>query len=460
LSPVFIRGFLYFYYMLRYILISIVSICFVHESIAQKKELVDAIKKYAYPIATPNPVGPDKDLAFLESLLKDKSVIALGESTHGTKEFFQMKHRLVRYMVEELDYTIFAIEANFSECLAINDYVMYGKGDPELALRGIYFWTWNTEEVLDMIQWMRQYNEYNVDTDKVRFLGFDMQYAIGAAKAVQSTLKELAIDYQEYQTILDSLELSKGYISNMDSAGQLLILATLQKLQQEAESNEKLFIGNKSGKDYQLFLQHINILVQSVKYNNAADGYRDSCMAANIKWITEYEKADRIVLWAHNAHISKSRMSEQMSYNMMGYWLRKIYGHKYYAIGFDFNTGNFRSKEAWFISESTKMSYRMKEFSITKTRKNTSNYIFAQAGMPILFLDYRSSDSNTAINKFVSNSIKTKVIGATYWPGKEEEYYFTLTLKEAFDATLFIDRTTASVPIASYARYVEEAKKQ
>lgn len=436
-----------------------VAILLAMQSNAQDKNLIAAIKQYGNQLSTAKPDTANTDLVFLKEVLSGKAVIALGESTHGTKEMFTMKHRVVKYLVEEMNYRVFAIEANFSECLAINDYVMYGKGDPELALRGIYFWTWNTVEVLDMIQWMREYNKDKPDTGKVKFLGFDMQYAMGAAKAVKASLDELDIDYHEYKALLDSMAVNKGYVSFADSARQHSFLVQVQKLYDYALTYEDVYVRNKSGKEYMLHMQHINILLQAITNHVSSDGYRDSCMAANIKWIAEYEKADRIVLWAHNAHISKSRMSEQMSYNMMGYWLHNIYGNKYYAIGFDFNIGNFRSKEAWFISESTKMSYRMKEFSITKTRKHTSNYIFAQAGMPIMYIDYATASASPEINDFLSGAIKTKLIGAAYWPDKENAYYFTVKLKEAFDATIFLNKTTASVPIASYTKYVEKLKK-
>ncbi|MBZ0099596.1 MAG: erythromycin esterase family protein, partial [Taibaiella sp.] len=108
------------------------------QSRAQNKELIKALKQHAHPIATATPLSDNSDLTFLKDVLKDKTVIGLGEATHGTREFFQMKHRLVKFLVEEMGYRQFAIESNFAECMAINDYVRDGIGDPEMALRGIY----------------------------------------------------------------------------------------------------------------------------------------------------------------------------------------------------------------------------------------------------------------------------------------------------------------------------------
>lgn len=58
-----------------------------------------------------------------------------------------MKQRMLEFLVEKMGFTVFAIEANWPESYAINDFVLNGKGDPAAALAGTDFWTWNTEEV-------------------------------------------------------------------------------------------------------------------------------------------------------------------------------------------------------------------------------------------------------------------------------------------------------------------------
>jgi erythromycin esterase len=83
--------------------------------------------------------------------------------------------RVLEYLVVRQGFTVFAIEANQPECRAINDYVLHGTGDATTALRGIYLWTWNTEEMLAMIEWMRAWNADPRHAHKVQFLGFDMQ---------------------------------------------------------------------------------------------------------------------------------------------------------------------------------------------------------------------------------------------------------------------------------------------
>ncbi len=84
------------------------------------------------------------DLQPLKTIIGDAHIVGLGEATHGTAEFFRMKHRLVEFLASEKGFTIFAIEANMPEAYRVNDFVLNGKGDPKALLRGMYFWTWDT----------------------------------------------------------------------------------------------------------------------------------------------------------------------------------------------------------------------------------------------------------------------------------------------------------------------------
>ena len=80
---------------------------------------------------------------------------------------------MLEFLASEMGFTIFSIEANMPEAYRLNDYVLNGTGDPAQLLRGMYFWTWDTEEVLDMIRWMREFNKSG--KGRVQFTGFDMQ---------------------------------------------------------------------------------------------------------------------------------------------------------------------------------------------------------------------------------------------------------------------------------------------
>ena len=147
------------------------------------------LRKNAIAFKTDRAESGFDDLQPLKAIIGDARIVGLGEATHGTAEFFRMKHRLVEFLASEKGFTLFAIEANMPEAYRVNDYVLNGKGDPKALLRGMYFWTWDTQEVLDMILWMRKFNASG--KGRIQFLGFDMQTAAVAAENAREFVADL-----------------------------------------------------------------------------------------------------------------------------------------------------------------------------------------------------------------------------------------------------------------------------
>jgi len=137
------------------------------------KPAVDWITANAVRLKTPEAGNGFADMQPLKKIIGNARIVSLGEATHGTREFFQLKHRMLEFLASEMGFTIFSIEANMPEAYRLNDYVLNGEGDPAKLLKGMYFWTWDTQEVLEMIQWMREFNKSG--KGRVQFTGFDMQ---------------------------------------------------------------------------------------------------------------------------------------------------------------------------------------------------------------------------------------------------------------------------------------------
>ena len=60
-------------------------------------ELTDAV---VMALRTLDPAAPLDDLEWLDEAIGDARVVAIGESAHGIREFYQLRHRLLRYLVE------------------------------------------------------------------------------------------------------------------------------------------------------------------------------------------------------------------------------------------------------------------------------------------------------------------------------------------------------------------------
>jgi len=155
---------------------------------AHGQPAVDWIRAHAIPLRTVEAGHSFDDMQPLAQVVGDARIVALGEATHGTREFSQLKHRMVEFLASQKGFTIFSIEANMPEAYRLNDFVLNGNGDPKQLLKGMYFWTWDTEEVLDMILWMREFNRSG--KGRIEFTGFDMQTPNVSIDIVRAFVKE------------------------------------------------------------------------------------------------------------------------------------------------------------------------------------------------------------------------------------------------------------------------------
>lgn len=160
---------------------------------AQEPAAIDWARRQAIPLDTVQARNHFDDMQLLKKVVGEAHIVSLGEATHGTREFFQMKHRMLEFLATEMDFSIFSIEANMPEAYRLNDYVLNGVGDSKSLLKGLNFWTWNTEEVLDMIEWMREFNASG--RGRLQFTGFDMQTPDVAIQNVQKFLSGAEPDY-------------------------------------------------------------------------------------------------------------------------------------------------------------------------------------------------------------------------------------------------------------------------
>jgi erythromycin esterase-like protein len=151
------------------------------------------VRGSAIRLATPVAGHGFDDMQPLRKVVGDARIVALGEATHGSREFFQLKHRMLEFLATQMGFTIFSIEANMPEAYKLNDFVLNGKGDPAALIKGMYFWTWDTQEVLDQVLWMREFNKSG--KGPVQFTGFDMQTPKVALDIVRDAVAKSDPDY-------------------------------------------------------------------------------------------------------------------------------------------------------------------------------------------------------------------------------------------------------------------------
>jgi erythromycin esterase len=309
------------------------------------KPLTDAerawLKKAAIPLATTEPGKDTKDLEPFRKLVGDARIVSLGEGTHGTREHFLMKHRLLEFLVTEMGFTHFAIEANMTEAFRVNEYVLHGAGDPKKALAGLYFWTWHTEEVLAMIEWMREFNKRGKGT--VQFLGFDMQsgeVAVANAKQFVAKIdpkyaKEAEPLFEKAAPLFPKSPEQFQALSKMKLTEKKERVAAIWTVVEHLDKNRDTYVKAMKAEEVDRGLLDARIAAQAARNATATYNYRDESMAANVGWILDHSpKGSKVVLWAHNGHVGRTEGS-------MGEHLAKKYGKEMVIVGFGCGEGTY-----------------------------------------------------------------------------------------------------------------------
>ena len=366
------------------------------------------------------------DLKAMKSLIGNARIVSLGECTHGSSEVFSMKHRMLEYLVKEKGFTIFSIEANMPEAYALNGYIIDGKGDPRKLMAGMYFWTWNTQEVLDMIQWMKKYNE--TATNKISFTGFDMQFADVSIKILRDYL---TLHHPGFLSVLneyDSLSKHKQMKKNEGNDNFKKLKVDAQILIDSLNAYKPVIYN----KDFNWAFQNTRILWQYAS-NHFSNPSRDESMAENVKWILDENPLAKIVLWAHNGHIRKDK--DGFEYKSMGEYLDKLYGKQMIAIGFATAEGTYTA-----VQRDGKKFIGLDSSNIILSKENSYESIFTTADTPDFLLDLRDIPKQEG-SGWISEKKFFRAVGALAM----DKFQFTnINLTTHFDMIIFIRKTSAS----------------
>jgi erythromycin esterase len=414
-------------------------------------EVVGWLQANAAPFATAQAGSGFDDLQFLKEMIGDARVVSLGEATHGTRDFFQMKHRILEFLVKEMDFNVFAIEATWPEANRLNEFVHTGRGDPEVLLSGLYFWTWNTQEVLDMILWMREHNRDPGDGPTVSFLGFDMQYAGMAIHNVIEYLEVVdplgaSMASARYSCMLPYANGPRGSVEfgglyqNQPQAYRDACVKELRVVRDSLLAHQEEYQAGSSIAEFAVAEQSARVVLQFEDLKSArTQGARDYYMAENAKWLLDQAGSGaKMVLWAHNGHVADNPdYGESVS---MGYYLRRHYGDDMVIAGFDFFQGSFRAV--------TYLGYSyggVEDHLVGPAPPLSYEDYFHATGMDRMILDVRGVDLGTAATSWLAGPRLMRSIGSVYSPTNPDAYLYDVSIPSLYDLIIFFDSTSAAV---------------
>jgi erythromycin esterase len=378
---------------------------------SQKRTISDAQIKWLSETIIPITEQADTDLSLIFSGRNiPNSVIGLGEVTHGASEIYLTKSQIIKYLVSYQKHRKLFLEADIIACRALDHYIKTGKGNLEKSIKDLGFWTLQTREVIELMEWLRIFNLKN-QANPVRIYGTDCQSNVVAKNHFKKEFSSFGIP----TAVVENVFMKAGSQQTPNSSEKLILngLASLSHeviLKQSVSDTASLRSKQNLKELYDTFIQYAGLPLTKRKA-----AYRDAIMAENVFRLT---KADTTgIIWSHNTHVSKAASPVRS----MGSWLEQYFKSSYLPIAFTFGTGTYKA-----ISGNKILNH-----SAQPAEEHSFEQIFSELGHPAFYLNLKTQplDHN---NKWLHEMRPFRRGGA-----EAGDHFNPTMLTDHFDAILF-----------------------
>jgi erythromycin esterase len=399
---------------------------------AQDSTVISWMRETAIPLRTLDAGTGFADLAPLKPILINARIVGLGESTHGTSEFQRVKHRLLEFLVKEMGYTVFTMEAPYSDAQPMNDYVLHGKGNRADVLSKIGYVAWDTEEFAAMVDWIRAYNRTVPDAKKVRFYGVDLfRNSVGRAKVLAAVRRVLPAAVATTDSLFRTLAEQERRFPRWDTTVFVAARAPLDTLASKLEARRHAAPTVFTPAEWDELIQSVEVMRQE-----AVLRHRDQYMAQNLVYVIDHEAPGaKFVHWAHDDHITADSLA-------LGYFMRRRYGDGYYGVGLYFNEGSYLTRSIRPLGDF--------QIKTQRAAEGTLDWFLARAGLPCFFLDLRAPSGKPAVETWLRTP-REAFFGS--W-GAAPEPSDTLKVRDWYDGLLFVNESTPTHPTSNARKIV------
>lgn len=307
------------------------------------------LHRHADPLRTVAPEAPLGDLTHLRRSVGHAQIVGLGEAAHGIAEQTTLKHRTVRFLVERMGFRSIAWEDDWTLGVQINDYLRTGAGDLP-ALVGQMSPAWRSQEVVEVLRWLRDFNAGR--EDQVQFVGVEFfttralaydEVAAYVARVAPDRLAQVEADLAPIRPT--SADMRAHLTWYLDVADQEPYIRHARDVYAAVSS-----LPHRPGDPaHAVATHHARQIVNY--YEHFALPYldsfasRDTRAAENLRWWQEFT-GDRVAYWAASAHTADmpdlratAPPGPDLAWASVGSYLRDWYGDRYLSIGFTFDHG-------------------------------------------------------------------------------------------------------------------------
>lgn len=359
----------------------------------------------------------------------DKKIVAIGESTHGTSEFYRLREIITKRLIKEKGYRLVALENPYDDIEILNRDLH--KSPLDSLMHKHLFSIYQTQEMKSFLQWYKDNkSEYNIE-----FKGCDDSYWVFYEllkdninsindKVLNKLLEELKSNIEKSST--DNLK-KEHKVNNSIYNNILEIENYLESTKKTTKSIREILFNGKN-----TYINYVNIKNQKPIQS------RDEIMADRISFLAKNSDS-KIIVWAHNAHISNEIITDN-EIGIMGRDLKKEFDSDYYTIGLTTLKGSYAYMDEKFINGDHLYTEKLKTESFQPVDSLFWEKKLSQNGNSFVM------DMSDLKNQLTTDEIigATRLIG--YSKESEEDIYY-LPLIKNFDTMIFIEETNSTKPI-------------
>lgn len=386
-------------------------------------------------------------------MIGDARVVTVCEASHGIRDIFQLKHRLFEYLVTQKGFTTFVITASYADSFSLWRFVRGEDLDPSMALAEMRWWTVDNEEVLELVHWMRAYND-NSSTSrrKLSFYGSDVNAPASNVHRVVEYLQK--VDAPLAENFTDRLEpigtdFAAARFPFADESSKTKVSKSVEDLVGIFSSESEGWI-RATDVDFErarLAAHGLSQRLESLLDPSSAWQVKDKSCAENIGRILEMEgRNSKVMVWTHNGHGQRAPFMSGV--RPMGDILDEMFGDDHVIIGTAFGEGSLRA-----IDPQTGV---LRDFNFLLPSEETLDGALATVEHPIYAVDCRAMPQAGEASEWLSSRPGSRFTGSDYSEDARvlKEIYemaYDLTSdfaptdpRDCFDVLVFLRSVTAA----------------
>lgn len=374
------------------------------------------------------------------SRLDDAKVIGLGEASHGTQEFSELRFHLIRLLVEEFGVQAVAFEAPFHQFSRIDERVTAGTGDIRSILTGMDgYRPMQTAPIADLFEWLQSINAERPAEERVHVYGFDTTIIEDAVIGIEPYLDRVGADIDA--SLRDDLGSMRAGYDSEDERHALLESARRahSTVLPMLDANESAWVEAESRRAYERVRYRLNLIeVQIDAHGRDHEGrhaLRDETMAENVEWIHD-RSTGPVVIWGANTHLGRGRHALDewdVDIPAMGKWLADSYGGRYCPVAFETGAGRVAAKD--FAAET------VEQYPIPDPPSMSIPAVFRQVEEPVFAVSVEDLYEDSSIRKWLQTQPRRHNIWGGTPDGDNPVKYMPSDLSE-FDWLVFVCETS------------------